>query len=86
MTQTNHVNTFSTGYAAVAAAIADRRTIKQFLPEAVAPENIAKLIDLAVWAPERMNAWSGCCASVISTQRHRCPKVAAPRARPLRAG
>jgi nitroreductase len=52
MTQNNHTN----GFAAVATAITDRRTIKQFLPAAVAPETITQLIDLAVWAPNhRLN-------------------------------
>lgn len=42
--------------APIAAAIVDRRTIKQFLPEPVASETITKLIDLAVWAPNhRLN-------------------------------
>lgn len=42
--------------APIAAAIVDRRTIKQFLPEPVAPETLTKLIDLAVWAPNhRLN-------------------------------
>ncbi|MEZ4867387.1 MAG: nitroreductase [Caldilineaceae bacterium] len=38
-------------FAAVAAAITDRRTVKQFLPQPVAPDLLTKLIDLAVWAP-----------------------------------
>lgn len=43
-------------FSTVAAAITNRRTIKQFLPDPVAPETIAKLIDLAVWAPNhRLN-------------------------------
>lgn len=43
-------------FAAVATAITDRRTIKQFLPEPVAPATITQLIDLAVWAPNhRLN-------------------------------
>jgi nitroreductase len=43
-------------FAAVATAITDRCTIKQFLPEPVAPATIAQLIDLAVWAPNhRLN-------------------------------
>lgn len=52
MTQTIQGN----GFAAVATAITDRRTIKQFLPEPVAPATITQLIDLAVWAPNhRLN-------------------------------
>lgn len=43
-------------FAAVATAITDRRTIKQFLPDPVAPTTITQLIDLAVWAPNhRLN-------------------------------
>ena len=43
-------------FAAVATAITERRTIKQFLPEPVAPATITQLIDLAVWAPNhRLN-------------------------------
>jgi nitroreductase len=43
-------------FAAIAAAITDRRTIKQFLPDPVAPATITHLIDLAVWAPNhRLN-------------------------------
>lgn len=38
-------------YEAVAAAIRDRRTIKQFVDRPVAPELISALLDLAVWAP-----------------------------------
>lgn len=52
MSATNDTNRFT----AVATAITDRRTIKQFLPEPVAPATIAQLIDLAVWAPNhRLN-------------------------------
>lgn len=35
----------------LAAAITERRTVKQFLPDPVAPATISTLIDLAVWAP-----------------------------------
>jgi len=52
MTQTSYVDTFTS----VAAAITDRRTIKQFLPQPVTPEVLTQLIDLAVWAPNhRLN-------------------------------
>ncbi|MCE7989632.1 MAG: nitroreductase [Caldilinea sp. CFX5] len=52
MTSTNATDSFT----AVAIAITDRRTIKQFLPEPVAPATLAQLIDLAVWAPNhRLN-------------------------------
>ncbi len=43
-------------FAAVAAAITERRTVKQFLPQPVPPDMIEQLIDLAVWAPNhRLN-------------------------------
>ena len=43
-------------FAAVAAAITDRRTVKQFLPQPVAQDQLAQLIELAVWAPNhRLN-------------------------------
>lgn len=52
MSSTNYNDTF----AAVAAAITERRTIKQFLPNPVAQAVLAQLIDLAVWAPNhRLN-------------------------------
>lgn len=52
MTQPTQTDAF----AAIAAAITDRRTIKQFLPDPVAPATLAQLIDLAVWAPNhRLN-------------------------------
>jgi nitroreductase len=41
----------TTQFDAVAAAIKDRRTIKQFLPQPVPRELLAQLIELAVWAP-----------------------------------
>lgn len=43
-------------FAAVAAAITDRRTVKQFLPQPVTQDQLAQLIELAVWAPNhRLN-------------------------------
>ncbi len=52
MTQITSTDTF----AAIAAAITDRRTVKQFLPQPVDREILTRLIDLAVWAPNhRLN-------------------------------
>lgn len=52
MTQTTNAAPF----AVIAAAITDRRTIKQFLPAPVAPDVLTRLIELAVWAPNhRLN-------------------------------
>jgi len=46
----------SPAFAAVAAAITNRRTVKQFLPQPVAQDQLAQLIELAVWAPNhRLN-------------------------------
>ena len=43
-------------FAAVAAAITDRRTVKQFLLQPVAQDQLAQLIELGVWAPNhRLN-------------------------------
>ncbi|MBX3010655.1 MAG: nitroreductase [Caldilineaceae bacterium] len=43
-------------FTTIAAAITERRTIKQFLPEPVGSETITKLIELATWAPNhRLN-------------------------------
>lgn len=54
----NHMTQFTQtdSFTAIAAAITERRTIKQFLPQSVAPDTLARLIDLAVWAPNhRLN-------------------------------
>jgi nitroreductase len=46
----------SPGFAAVAAAIRERRTIKQFLPQPPPRPVVERLIELAVWAPNhRLN-------------------------------
>lgn len=50
MTEHNHTQ-FGAQFAAVAAAIRDRRTIKEFSDQPVPRELIAALIDLAIWAP-----------------------------------
>jgi nitroreductase len=42
---------FGAQFVAVAAAIRDRRTIKEFTPQPVPRDLIAALLDLAVWAP-----------------------------------
>lgn len=53
MTQTTTAND---AFAAIAAAITDRRTVKQFLPQPVDQETLTKLIELAIWAPNhRLN-------------------------------
>jgi nitroreductase len=38
-------------FAAVATAITNRRTVKQFLPQPVSQDQLAQLIELAMWAP-----------------------------------
>ncbi len=48
--------TSTDAFAAIAAAITDRRTVKQFLPQPVDQETLTQLIELAVWAPNhRLN-------------------------------
>ncbi len=48
--------TSTDAFDAIAAAITERRTVKQFLPEPVDQATLTKLIDLAVWAPNhRLN-------------------------------
>jgi len=52
MTQLTSTDAFT----AIAAAIMDRRTVKQFLPQPVDQATLTQLIELAVWAPNhRLN-------------------------------